>query len=147
MMELARRMGVLEVFFFDIIPTGKMSQRGGCVLSEGESDEIRGFRRRYNETADYPRIIHQTLFASLTYPCAAEGCPAASVYMHIQADGSVCPCDFTPLVFGNVRQKTLKEIWEVMSGSEIYSRSSARCRYQDADFRDKVARFEQTQLS
>jgi MoaA/NifB/PqqE/SkfB family radical SAM enzyme len=146
MMELARRMSVLEVFFFDIIPTGKMTQRRECVLSLGESDEIKKFRERYNENPDFPRIIHQTMFSSLTYPCAAEGCPAATVYMHIQADGSVCPCDFTPLVFGNVREKSLKEIWEAMSGNEIYSKTSARCRYQNQEFCDLVARFEQSQL-
>jgi len=147
MMELARRMRVLEVFFFDIIPTGKMTQKRECVLSKGESDEIKKFREQYNENPDFPRIIHQTLFASLTYPCAAEGCPAATVYMHIQADGSVCPCDFTPLVFGNVRQKPLKEIWEAMSGNEIYGKPSAHCRYQDREFCDLVARFEQSQLA
>jgi len=147
MMDLARRVDVLEVFFFDLIPTGRMTQKRECVLSAEENEDIRAFRRRYNDDPGFPRIIHQTLFASLTYPCAAEGCPAASVYMHIQADGSVCPCDFTPLVFGNVREKGLREIWIEMSSSEIYGKSSARCRYQDPAFLDAVVRFEKTQLA
>jgi len=133
-MELARELGVLEVFLFDVIPTGRLDGQRDCLLSDAEADKIIEFRRVYGEKPDYPRVIHQTMFASIAYPCVAEGCPAAMVQLHLRANGDVSPCDFTPHSFGNVREKPLREIWEDMAKSELYATPSARCRLSRPDF-------------
>ena len=134
LMDVARDLGVLEVFLFDVIPTGRLSDHRECLLTDGEAAQIVGFRQRYMEKLDYPRIVHQTMFASIAYPCVAEGCPAAMVQVHLRANGDVSPCDFTPYSFGNIRKQSMREIWESMAGHPLYAEPSARCRLSRPDF-------------
>jgi MoaA/NifB/PqqE/SkfB family radical SAM enzyme len=131
MMELGLRLGVLEVFWFDIIATGKLSQEWESMLTDEEWEQVQDFRKHYQSLPDYPRIIHQTMFTSIAYPCAAEGCPAGAVQMHIRGNGDVAPCDFSPFAFGNLRQRRLADIWEHLIGFEFYRTNSPRCRLAD----------------
>ncbi|MGA2326767.1 MAG: radical SAM protein [Bryobacteraceae bacterium] len=139
MMDLARTLGVLEVFLFDIIATGRLSAQHDCMLSEEDARRIVDFRAKYTEKPDYPRIIHQTMFSSIAYPCVAEGCPAGMVQVHLRANGDVCPCDFTPYSFGNIQKQSLKEIWESMSAHPLYVQPSARCRLSQPAFWEKLS--------
>jgi MoaA/NifB/PqqE/SkfB family radical SAM enzyme len=138
MMDLARQRKVLEVFLFDVIPTGRLSDQRDCVLSDQEVNAVRMFRSKYNGKPDYPRIIHQTMFSSIAYPCVAEGCPAGLATVHLRANGDVCPCDFTPHSFGNVRRQPLQEIWHSMISSDLYAEPSVRCRLSQPAFWDKL---------
>jgi len=141
MMELARRLEVLEVFLFDVIATGRLGGERECMLSDSEVEEIAAFRTRYNEAPDYPRVIHQTMFTSIAYPCAAEGCPAGVAQIHLRGNGDVAPCDFAPFSFGNVRLKPLAQIWEQLSHHEIYAQGSRRCRLADPAYWDSLAAY------
>lgn len=134
LMDAARDLQVLEVFLFDVIPTGRLSDHRECLLTDEEASQIIEFRKKYAGRADCPRIVHQTMFASIAYPCVAEGCPAAMVQLHLRANGEVSPCDFTPFSFGSIRQKSLREIWESMAGNPLYAQPSARCRLSRPDF-------------
>jgi len=135
MMELGKELGVLEVFVFDLIATGKLEDQPHCMLGSRGVEMIREFRRKYNQEYEYPRIIHQTMFTSIAYPCAAEGCPGGVAQMHIRGNGDVCPCDFTPLSFGNIREHSLAEVWQSIRDSEIYSQPSRGCRLADPRYR------------
>jgi MoaA/NifB/PqqE/SkfB family radical SAM enzyme len=139
MMDLARSLGVLEVFLFDVIPTGRLSDRHECLLSDEDARCLVDFRARYTAQPDYPRIIHQTMFSSIAYPCVAEGCPAGIVQVHLRANGDVCPCDFTPYSFGNIRRQPLKEIWDSMSGHALFAEPSPRCRLSQPAYWVKLA--------
>ena len=131
MMDLARELDVLEVFLFDVIATGRLDRQRGSMLKDEEVEQVKAFRQRYNEKPDYPRIIHQTMFTSIAYPCAAEGCPAGVAQIHLRANGDVAPCDFTPFSFGNIRQRSLSDIWRDMVESPVFSQGSPRCRLAD----------------
>jgi MoaA/NifB/PqqE/SkfB family radical SAM enzyme len=139
MMELAKSLDVLEVFIFDVVPTGRLLNQHECVLSDDEVEQLKVFRDKYTEMPEYPRIIHQIMFSSIAYPCAAEGCPAAMVQMHLRANGDVSPCDFTPFSFGNIRDLPLGEIWNRMTGTELYKGPSVRCRLSKREFWDRLA--------
>jgi MoaA/NifB/PqqE/SkfB family radical SAM enzyme len=140
LMDLAKSLRVVEVFLLDQIPTGSLKNDPECGLTIADSRQLNQIRESYKSRPDYPRIIHQTLFASLTYPCQAEeGCPAGLVTMHIRGNGDVTPCDFTPLAVGNIRERSLKEIWESFKESPIYSIPSKCCRYQQEEFRKYLA--------
>ena len=139
MMALGRELGVLEVFLFDLIAVGRLRNRRGCMLSSEERQATKRFQKRYNETLDYPRVIHQTMFASIAYPCAAHGCPAGIAQIHIRANGDVAPCDFTPFSFGNVRERPLRDIWNDITGHEIYSSGSPSCRLADPAYWEGLA--------
>jgi MoaA/NifB/PqqE/SkfB family radical SAM enzyme len=133
MMDLAKRLGVLEVFLFDVIPTGELAAQRNCILTDADTNAIKEFRTKYNRKTDYPRIIHQTMFSSIAYPCVAEGCPAGMVYMHVRANGDICPCDFTPLSFGNTREVSLREAWNSLTQSPLYTIQSPCCRLSQPD--------------
>lgn len=139
LMELGRRLGVLEVFIFDVTPSGRLSDQPDCLLTDSELAAMKQFRLHYHELPDYPRIIHQTMFSGMAYPCVAEGCPAAMVQLHIRANGDVAPCDFTPQAFGNLRQQPLKDIWRSMTTNSLYANMSARCRLSQPEFRARLA--------
>ncbi|MFA5353991.1 MAG: radical SAM protein [Thermodesulfovibrionales bacterium] len=138
MMDLARELRVLEVFLFDVIAVGKLREHHDCMLGSNDVSDVARFREKYNLLPEYPRIIHQTMFTSIAYPCAAEGCPAGVSQIHLRANGDVTPCDFTPLSFGNIREKPLKEIWESLTKHEIYAKLSPRCRLSDPDLWDRL---------
>ena len=140
MMEQARNLGVLELFVFDLIATGRLKDQKENMLGPSQVSALREFRNRYNLKSSYPRIIHQTMFTSMTHPCAAEGCPGGTAQMHLRGNGDVTPCDFTPLSFGNIRQRSLREIWFDMCTSDIYSKPSAGCRLADPAFQDRLMR-------
>lgn len=139
MMDLARDLDVLEVFLFDVIPTGQLKNQHDCILSDADAQHIIDFRARYTAMPEFPRVIHQTMFSSIAYPCVAEGCPAGMVQVHLRANGDVSPCDFTPYSFGNIRQRPLKDIWESMAGNALYAEPSARCRLSKPEFWVKLA--------
>jgi radical SAM protein with 4Fe4S-binding SPASM domain len=61
------------------------------------------------------------------------------VQIHLRANGDVCPCDFTPYSFGNIRQQSLQEIWESMSAHPLYAKPSARCRLSQEAFWSKLS--------
>lgn len=140
LMELARSLQVLEIFLFDVIPTGRLSEHRECILDVEEVAAVRAFRARYNERPEYPRIIHQTMFSSIAYPCVAEGCPAGMVTVHLRANGDLCPCDFTPVSFGNIRTQRMRDIWQAMTESPLYATPSSRCRLSQPAFWDELDR-------
>ncbi len=142
LMDLAKSLRVLELFLFDVIPTGRLSKHRECILDESEAESLRAFRARYNERRDYPRIIHQTMFSSIAYPCVAEGCPAGMVTVHLRANGDLCPCDFTPTSFGNIRDKSMRDIWQSMTECRLYSKPSARCRLSQPAFWEELDKLE-----
>jgi MoaA/NifB/PqqE/SkfB family radical SAM enzyme len=139
LMELGRELKVLEMFIFDVIPIGRLHEAHECALDEEEVKAIWNLRRFYNEKPEYLRIIHQTMFMSMAYPCIAEGCPAGVVQVHLRANGDVSPCDFTPYSFGNIRRRPLSEIWQSMASDDLYGEHSPFCRMSSRDFREKLA--------
>ncbi len=151
LMDLARTLGVLEVFIFDEIPVGRLAGQHERLLNEEDFQEIRRLRAYYNSRSDYPRIIHQTMLTSIAYPCTGEGCPAAVAHMHIRANGDITPCDFTPLSFGNIRQKSVKDIWSSMTTHDFFKKPSNHCRLSVSSYWDSMRLqknyFQQTQPS
>jgi MoaA/NifB/PqqE/SkfB family radical SAM enzyme len=142
LMDLGRALGVLEVFVFDAIPVGRLGGCPECAMTGRDSDALRALRNRYNERADYPRVLHQTMFSSIAHPCVAEGCPAGVIQMHLRANGDVSPCDFTPCSFGNIRRRPVADIWRDLTSSPLYAEPSPRCRMSEPDFRTRVAALE-----
>jgi len=55
----------------------------------------------------------------------------------VRDGGNVSPCDFTPLIFGNILKDDLKTIWERMTSFEEYSGRKQSCHMQTPQFREK----------
>lgn len=65
--------------------------------------------------------------ASFAYLESAEmfGCGAGYHHLFIDAAGEACPCDLTPLSFGNVTLEPLADIWQRMG--ELFARPRHAC--------------------
>jgi radical SAM protein with 4Fe4S-binding SPASM domain len=47
-----------------------------------------------------------------TYSSGAGGCPAGTHYMGIRPNGDVTPCPYLPVFGGNLRESSLRDVWE-----------------------------------
>ena len=54
LMDVARELQVLEVFLFDVIPTGRLSDHRECLLTDDEARQIIEFRKKYIEKRRLP---------------------------------------------------------------------------------------------
>ncbi|MDD5339559.1 MAG: radical SAM protein [Dehalococcoidales bacterium] len=61
----------------------------------------------------WPWLIEQKrlTFGKKIQQAALKGCGAGSGFSYIRFDGDVWPCNFIPVVAGNVKQKSFTEIW------------------------------------
>lgn len=57
---------------------------------------------------------------------------------YISAYGDVQPCMFLPLIFGNINEKKIKDIWNIMIKHPIYSMSANRCLVNDLKAKNRI---------
>jgi radical SAM protein with 4Fe4S-binding SPASM domain len=82
---------------------------------------------------NYPKLIeeHKYVFYS------KRGCPAGTMSMDIRANGDVVPCSQFPLVIGNIRKQSIKDIWEnspvfkLLRNRENLKGKCGKCKYKN----------------
>jgi len=121
MYELAAGWGVGEFRVLAPVATGAAAGCQAFMLSQQEQNALKDFHAHHNRRGDGPAV------ASFAYLESAEmfGCGAGYHHLFIDAAGEVCPCDLTPLSFGNVRQEELASIWQRMA--RWFSRPRCKC--------------------
>jgi len=126
---LASDLGVHELSLYEIVATGRWASHTDDVLTSDDLKRLEKFHREKNRI-EGPRVT------SLPYLLGEKmfGCFAGRRWIHIDASGKAFPCAYMPLSFGNIKEKSLKEIWEEMSGYEWFSRKCS-CQMKDSDFR------------
>ncbi len=111
---LAEQLGLQEVRFIEPKPCGRLGEAGSAhSLSATEVAVLRSFHRTQNRRRRGPKVCAFSEIESEEL----FGCVAGTAHMYIDPAGNVCPCDFTPLPFGNVRTESLNAIWMRMSRS------------------------------
>jgi MoaA/NifB/PqqE/SkfB family radical SAM enzyme len=103
--DLARRMGAHELTFFEVVPTGRWSDRQGVALLKEDHARLASYVSR----AGAPRIF------SVPDAYRRFGCFAARSWMHITPAGDVYPCSCYPQTFGNIFEEPVKKIWQRMA--------------------------------
>ncbi len=108
--ELGTALGVQEFRITEPVATGSFQGRTDEVLTPGERARLAEFHRQWNSRRRGPAV------ASFAYLESDEmmGCGAGYHHLFIDAVGNVCPCDLTPLSFGNLREEPLDAIWNRM---------------------------------
>jgi len=113
-LDLAGRLGVHEIRLLEPMPTGNLvGCASKCVLNSAERDELRQLHIRTNRDRTLPKVCafahieHQELY----------GCGAGFQHLYIDAQGNVCPCDFTPVSFGNIADEKLSVIWSRLNAA------------------------------
>jgi MoaA/NifB/PqqE/SkfB family radical SAM enzyme len=107
---LASRWEVGELRVLAPVATGGLAGCRAAELSAEEYGRLGDFHVRHNRRRGGPAVA---CFAYLESD-AMFGCGAGYHHLFIDAGGEVCPCDLTPLGFGNVTSESLREVWARM---------------------------------
>jgi len=119
--EFAKDLGAHEIRVIEPMPTGSLINAEDCLLSQEERQMLKDIHVEVNRRKDYPTM---SCFAYIEDECM-YGCGAGIQHMYIDAQGDVCPCDFTPLSFGNVNEENLDIIWARLR--EAFARPRSTC--------------------
>ncbi|MGD9366445.1 MAG: radical SAM protein [Desulfobacteraceae bacterium] len=112
--DLARRLGVHEVRIIEPMPCGALEQSSAdTFLSPEQIAELRRFHIATNKKRRLPKVC---AFNQIESP-EVFGCGAGTQHLFIDSAGQVCPCDFTPLSFGNATSESLAAIWKKMNAA------------------------------
>lgn len=146
---LSRKLGAKALHVFMLVPVGCGAEIAETdMLSADEYEKIlhrlyefsrdSGFEVKATCAPHYYRIIRQRARAEgrrITFEtdglsAVTRGCLAGTGVCFISHRGDVQPCGYLPLVAGNIRQKTLREIWEsseLFSGLRDFSKLTGKC--------------------
>ena len=155
---LSKEMKVDRIIIFNFIPTGRGKEIIKLDISPVEREDL--LQLLYQELTDreiqiictapqYSRVCMEqslknnkdiyspTHFAAQGFDGKAKelldfmgGCGAGRLYCAIQPNGLVTPCVFLPIVVGNLRDRSLKDIWDnskIMENLRDRSRLKRRC--------------------
>ena len=104
--DLARRVGAHELTFFEVVSTGRWSDRVGLAMTPGDHALLADFV--LSRRARAPRIF------SVPDAYKRFGCFAARSWMHVTPAGEVYPCSCYPESWGNILLEPVKKIWQRM---------------------------------
>ncbi len=121
MADLASDMKVHEFRILEPVPTGRALGQTSAVLTPQEQQILTTFHKKWNQAKKGPAIAS---FSHLESD-AMFGCGAGYHHLYIDACGEVCPCDLTPLSFGNVLNTPLATIWQQMG--EVFTQPRCSC--------------------
>ena len=108
--DLARQWDVCEFRINSPIATGAMAGQADRMLTAEELAQLEAFTHAHNDSPDGPVVTALSVLES----AGLFGCGAGHHHLFIDAAGNVCPCDLTPMSFGNVIDEPLTDIWERM---------------------------------
>ncbi len=109
--DFFKDIGINDMRLTSPILSGKLTARPEERLSDENIKTIFEIQKKCLKTKGYPGVFAYDFFESEQY----YGCGAGFNYMFIDSEGNVCPCDFTMLSFGNILEKSIREIWEETS--------------------------------
>lgn len=117
--DLARLLKIHEVRLIEPMPCGRLASGDrDRFLGPAEILELRRFHRNTNRRGTGPKVC------ALNEIEAPEvfGCAAGTRHLFIDPYGEVCPCDFVPLSFGNLRWESLETVYNRMSSAMRHPR-------------------------
>lgn len=109
----ARAHGAHEVRILEPIRCGKLVHEPGQLFyTDADRQKLREIQYRANGRPwEFPKV---TTFAH-TESADQFGCGAGTQHSYIDASGALNPCDFIPLPFGNIRQRSIETLWPAMN--------------------------------
>ena len=129
--ELARQVGVHEVFVFDAMPAGRYKQRADLVDNSDWIEEMIQSAVPLNRDPRYPGVTFLAYMGSHR----SVGCACGTSYFYLSPYGDVMSCDFNHARFGNVLEEPLWRIWERLSTQPGYCQAKwGGCKVKDTAF-------------
>jgi MoaA/NifB/PqqE/SkfB family radical SAM enzyme len=131
--ELAREVGVHEVFVFDALPTGRYQHRSDLVGDAQWLEEMIHWAAPYNRDARYPGVTFMAYMSSHR----SVGCGCGTSYFYLSPYGDVMSCDFNHAKFGNILEEPLWRIWGRLSSLPEFCHSKwGGCKIKDPEYRE-----------
>ena len=111
MYAVATAWGVGEFRVLAPVATGRRAGCASFMLTGDEYRRLGDFHVTHNRRRGGPAV------ACFAYLESDEmfGCGAGYHHLFIDAAGNICPCDLTPLSFGNLSDQPLADIWQRMA--------------------------------
>lgn len=112
--EIAKSWGAHEMRIVEPMPCGNLHDTDdSTLLTPADIDQLRRFHIETNQHGKGPKVC---AFNQIESP-ELFGCGAGTQHLFIDPEGEVCPCDFTPMSFGNVTSENIVDIWNRMTGA------------------------------
>ena len=128
---LARELGVHELSFYEIVPTGRWINHETEILSSKDHEKLDIFVKSADET-EGPRVF------SIPHVMKTTGCFAGRKWLHVTPEGNILPCACIPITYGNVHSDSLKNVWKTIRKDPVYNAES--CLMRSREFRQSHLR-------
>jgi MoaA/NifB/PqqE/SkfB family radical SAM enzyme len=129
--DLALELGVHEFSVWEAMP----KTRAEPVLTEENRKYILKMYHRINSSREGLRMFSNTYFEGQML-----GAMAGRRWMHITAYGDVKPSPYIPFSFGNVKEESLKEIWQKIRNYPYFQSQKNLTPMHDPEFMELVDR-------
>jgi MoaA/NifB/PqqE/SkfB family radical SAM enzyme len=122
-LELFKSLGVNDMRLTSPILSGNLKAKPEELLTEADVANVFKVQKKCVKTKGLPGVFAYDYFESKKF----YGCGAGFNFLFIDSEGNACPCDFTSMSFGNVKETSIKDIWKQMSdcfctpGCECYA--------------------------
>ena len=131
--SLASDLGAHELSLYEIVAVGRWASHEDEVLDADDVARLERFHKGKNRTGGPggPRV------SALPYLQSPEmfGCFAGRRWIHVDGNGEALPCAYMPLSFGNIKEKSLKEIWKEMTRYQWF-KGRCSCQMKEPKFRE-----------
>ncbi|WP_094227186.1 radical SAM/SPASM domain-containing protein [Methanolobus psychrotolerans] len=124
--ELATKLGVHELSFYEIVPTGRWQGHEKEILSAEDLKKFDDFVERTSH-AEGPRVF------PIPQIIRKMGCFAGRKWLHVTPEGDVLPCACMPKPYGNIHNEALATIWKKIYKDPVFN--SGPCLMRDSEFR------------
>lgn len=112
MINFGGQLGVNEIRFLETMPTGRLINiKKENILTQKEREALIKIHEKANRSEKFPKVA---VFAH-TESSSQFGCGAGTQHSYIDSAGNLCPCDFVPLSFGNIKEGSIKSLWKEMN--------------------------------
>ncbi|OKY78070.1 MAG: Radical SAM superfamily enzyme [Candidatus Methanohalarchaeum thermophilum] len=130
--ELAKKTDVHELTLWESHPTWSYKDKTSLILSESHRNKLTKLYKKWNKT-EGPRIFYNHVFESEDM----FGCMAGKRWLNLIHDGTLTPCTYVPISFGNIKEEKVETIWQRMQESDAIQ-CGEKCKMLDEEFRTKV---------
>jgi MoaA/NifB/PqqE/SkfB family radical SAM enzyme len=126
--KLATELGVHELSFYEIVPTGRWMEHASEIMTPKDMRKFDNFVARAKEKAG-PRVFPIPLIMKTT------GCMAGRKWLHITPEGNILPCACIPIPYGNVHRDKINQAWKKIRQDPAYNAKC--CLMRNPEFREK----------
>ncbi|NLD45647.1 MAG: radical SAM protein [Clostridiaceae bacterium] len=110
--DFSRSLGVREIILKEPIRTGRLYKTDKEIFYNDEDrKKLTQIQREANRRFKDFKVTSEVHVSTTD----VFGCVAGIQHSYISSTGELFPCDFAPLSFGNVREKSIKDLWNEMN--------------------------------